>query len=283
MLRTEPPPLRADAGTLLGLLFASRFVDDDPFLLASKLLASTGANDAVFVSAVGRLVEECWPLRHGHAFHKTAYDCQVALSSLSRTHLNPGVRQTAVEIVVRLGSAAAAPAQPLLPAASAPAVTVGAAPAMPLRLKQRPREELTWRRRTIYVSRLEPATLQRDFGAFFTSFGPVNRVRVCKANGFPTLFGFVEMSSESAADAVIGSVHRVIAEGNVCKCRAAKSHVQDEIPTDAVHDAGGRCVRPCTFGVATGGATMAGAAEVHEASTAIRPAMHDISDPSITE
>lgn len=277
--RSAPAAVRRDAGSFLGLLFSFRYFDagDDPFDLAQRLVSTRAANEAEFVTAVACLAREL--TTSPFAVQPSARRYATTLSTLARTHLDPEVRAAAIAAAAMLTMPLCDASVPPPPAAGTPSSsfvanssgtsqhdTSGASQSPSRGSSKRLADDL--RRRTVYVSHLNPDVSQQQFMAWLNTFGAVNKVRVCATKGFPTLYAFVEMANARAAAAVVEhdaerrrQRARLPGPGAfpTPRCSAAKTSVQDTAPDDALCGSDGACVRPCTFSATTPNAPVSAA------------------------
>ncbi|KEG15123.1 putative RNA-binding protein [Trypanosoma grayi] len=244
IVEDEPTDPKANCGTLLGELFVMGFLTGDPFHLASRIL-QRGVHSTVQIDSVCAIAHACASMPV--PISKASFWALVGQASLQvadplRADLRAHLRQ--FQHSTELFS---------------PAPSVTPKNDLSLNRTNKSRHLLPESKsRTVYVSHLPPLLPQETFMNLFMMCGTVSKVRMCRGNGYATLFAFVEMSTPDEAKATLRLCRMNLMGCNI-RVQIARNPIQDAQAEDALVEPNSAIIHGCLFG--QNGGTLADAAE----------------------
>ncbi|KAH9593215.1 RNA recognition motif domain [Trypanosoma melophagium] len=239
-----------NCGLMIGELFLMGFLTGDPFHLASRIF-ERGVHCSSQIDNICAIAQTCasmpFPISKA-SFWAMMGQASLQLDDPLRTTIRNHLRQ------FQHTTGVFSPLQTVTPNKSWNAHSVNSSSYTLPESKSK----------TVYISHLPPLLSQQMFMELLTMCGKVNKVRICRGNGYCTLFAFVEMSTAEEAKATL-RLSRMNILGCSIRVQIARNPIQDAQGDDAVIDASGITTRSCLFGQCVG--TLATAAEIGGKST----------------
>lgn len=215
-----------NSGIAIGFLFLRGVLPGDPFLFVSRLLQRC-PHTVAHLDGICSCAQVCREMPF--PLSKASFWAQVG--QLSWQMQDPAIRSA---LLSHLRCSTVGPQKPVVDAVSDNAGADG-----------------NERARTVYVSHLPPTLPLCALREMLSSYGVVNKVRICRSPGYKTLFAFVEMQDTHSVNQMMMFLNGL----NVCRhsirVQLARSPIQDILKEDAQY-CNGTLVQPCLFGIGPG-------------------------------
>lgn len=219
-------------GSFLGLLFAGGFLIGDPLELIIRLLGGVVCQKQI--EAICDVADECQHLpgnKQGLA---------MALSCLATNHEAHDVRQASARRLLSLAEKSTKSDRSIVEKQRNVARDE-------TNLSKRKIDET--KKRTVYLSRLSPHIPRAALLAYCSSFGLVNKVRVCEDRSCTLLYAFVEMDNPVSVSLMLAVERHTLCD-TIIRVQPARAPIQDSVPSDALIRPNFKRLKNCTFGSA---------------------------------